>query len=89
VKYRRLFDFSTNKSISVADMCELEWEEGGEAWQWRRQLWVWEKEMLGECAGLLYDIVLHTNISDSWVWRDDTDGGYSVRVHMLYLPEWT
>jgi hypothetical protein len=45
--------------------------------------------MLGECAGLLYDIVLHTNISDSWVWRDDTDGGYSVRVHMLYLPEWT
>jgi hypothetical protein len=35
--------------------------------------------MLGECTGLLNDIVLHTNISDSWLWRHDTDGGYSVK----------
>ncbi|MCI73325.1 YIPF1-like protein, partial [Trifolium medium] len=60
-------------------MCELGWEEGGAAWQWRRQLWVWEEEMLGECTGLLYDIVLQTNILDSWIWRHDIGGGYSVR----------
>ncbi|MCI27527.1 helicase-like protein, partial [Trifolium medium] len=35
--------------------------------------------MLGECTDLLYDIVLQTNISDSWVWRHDIGGGYSVR----------
>jgi hypothetical protein len=78
VTYRHLFDLATNKSISVVDMCELGWEEGGASWQWRRQLWE-EEEMLGECTSLLYDIVLQTNISDSWVWRHDIDGGYSVR----------
>ncbi|GAU14814.1 hypothetical protein TSUD_50260 [Trifolium subterraneum] len=35
--------------------------------------------MLGECSNLFYDIVLQTNISDYWVWRHDTVGGYSVR----------
>ncbi|MCI67770.1 C-terminal binding protein, partial [Trifolium medium] len=29
VKYRRIFDLSTNKTSSVAAMCELGWEEGG------------------------------------------------------------
>jgi hypothetical protein len=29
VRYRRLFDLAINKSISVATMCELGWEEGG------------------------------------------------------------
>jgi hypothetical protein len=42
VKFRRLFDLFNNKSGSVTDMCELGWEEGGAAWQWRRQLWTWE-----------------------------------------------
>ncbi|PNY09288.1 hypothetical protein L195_g005834 [Trifolium pratense] len=35
--------------------------------------------MLGECTSLLYDIVLQTNISDSWIWQHDTGGGYSMR----------
>ncbi|GAU10676.1 hypothetical protein TSUD_426400, partial [Trifolium subterraneum] len=29
VRYRRLFDLSTNQSSSVAEMCGLGWEEGG------------------------------------------------------------
>jgi hypothetical protein len=45
----------------------------------RRQLWVWEEAMLGECRNLLYDIVLQPNILDHWLWRHDTVGGYSVR----------
>ncbi|MCH98404.1 receptor-like protein kinase ANXUR2, partial [Trifolium medium] len=79
VRFRRLFDLSVNKTSSVAEMCELGWEEGGAAWQWRRQLWVWEEEMLGECRGLLIDIVMQPNISDQWLWRHDIGGGYSVR----------
>ncbi|MCI52517.1 heat-shock protein, partial [Trifolium medium] len=35
--------------------------------------------MLGECRNLLYDVVLQPNISDRWLWRHDTGGGYSVR----------
>jgi hypothetical protein len=29
-------------------MSALEWEVGGEAWVWQRQLWVWEEEILRE-----------------------------------------
>ncbi|MCI79249.1 hypothetical protein A2U01_0100520, partial [Trifolium medium] len=35
--------------------------------------------MLGECQSLLNDFVLQPNISDKWVWRYDTVGGYTVR----------
>lgn len=38
LRYSRLFDLVVNKSISVAAMCDLGWEEGGEVWQGRRQL---------------------------------------------------
>jgi len=34
-------------------MFELGWEEGGEAWRWRRRLWTWEEEMLEACRLLL------------------------------------
>ncbi|MCI18579.1 DNA-directed RNA polymerase, partial [Trifolium medium] len=49
VRFRRLFDLSVNKSSMVAEMFSLGWGIGGEAWEWRRQLWAWEEEMLGEC----------------------------------------
>ncbi|RHN73277.1 putative reverse transcriptase domain-containing protein [Medicago truncatula] len=39
-------------------------KEGGEAWQWRRRLWVWEEEMLEEYQ---------------WLWIPDPKQGYSVR----------
>ncbi|MCI04584.1 hypothetical protein A2U01_0025631, partial [Trifolium medium] len=35
--------------------------------------------MLGECKGLLLDIVVQPNISYQWLWRHDISGGYSVR----------
>ncbi|PNX89144.1 cysteine-rich receptor-like protein kinase, partial [Trifolium pratense] len=78
VRYRRLFDLSINKLRSVAAMCELGWEEGGAAWQWRRQLWAWEEEMLGECQRSLNDFVLQPNISDHWLWRHDIGAGFMV-----------
>jgi hypothetical protein len=79
VRFGRLFNLAVNKSISVADMCELGWDEGGEAWQWRRRLWAWEEELLGECRILLSDISLQHNSTDRWVWRLDPLNGYSVR----------
>ncbi|GAU43993.1 hypothetical protein TSUD_91720 [Trifolium subterraneum] len=35
--------------------------------------------MVGECMGLLLDIVLQPKISDQWLSRLDVGGGYSVR----------
>ncbi|MCI84653.1 YIPF1-like protein, partial [Trifolium medium] len=52
-------------------MCSLGWEAGGGAWVWRRRLWVWEEEMLGECQALLHNIFLQAQSSDSWQWQLD------------------
>ncbi|MCH82213.1 YIPF1-like protein, partial [Trifolium medium] len=78
VLFSRLFDLSNDQTSTVAAMCELGWEEGGAAWQWRRPLRAWEEEMVGECRDLLAHIVLRTNILDQWLWRPDNGGGYSI-----------
>ena len=40
-RFSRVFDLAGNKAITVATLFSLGWEEGSEAWQWRRRLWVW------------------------------------------------
>jgi hypothetical protein len=77
--FGRLFDLATNKLISVADMCALGWEVGGEAWSWRRSLWSWEEEMLEECRQLLDGVIGQDNILDKWQWDPDIHDGYTVR----------
>ncbi|KAK2370837.1 hypothetical protein QL285_083849 [Trifolium repens] len=78
-RFGRLFDLSMNKSSTVAEMFEAGWEAGGEAWVWRRQLWAWEEEMLGECQSLLLPITVQAQTPDRWQWQPDPDGGYTVR----------
>ncbi|GAU29681.1 hypothetical protein TSUD_53330 [Trifolium subterraneum] len=78
-RFDRLFDLVVNKSSTVAEMCSLGWDTGGEAWVWQRHLWAWEEEMLGECQVLLHDFILQAQLSDTWIWRLDPVSGYSVR----------
>ncbi|GAU29128.1 hypothetical protein TSUD_58940 [Trifolium subterraneum] len=77
--FGRLFDLAENKSCSVAEMFSLGWEAGGDAWVWRRHLWVWEEEMLRECQTLLLNFSFQVQYSDSWHWQPDIDTDYSVR----------
>jgi len=58
-RFARLFDLTTNEFSIVADMCALGWEVGGEAWSWRRRLWVWEEEMVEECRILFNNVAVH------------------------------
>jgi hypothetical protein len=58
VRFGRLFDLAVTKPSSVAEMFSLGWQAGGEAWLWRRQLWVWEEDMLRECQILLFPVTL-------------------------------
>ncbi|PNX88548.1 receptor-like kinase [Trifolium pratense] len=60
VRFGRLFELTENKSATVAEMSLLGWGVGGQEWAWRRRLWVWEEEMLGECQTLLLTISLQT-----------------------------
>ncbi|GAU19481.1 hypothetical protein TSUD_77250 [Trifolium subterraneum] len=57
----------------------LWWGVDGEAWQWWRELWVWEEEMLRECQSLLLNLTLQDRSSDRWQWQPDPDEGYTVR----------
>jgi hypothetical protein len=51
-----------------------------EAWEWRRQLRVWEEEeMLEECQSLLINLSLQAQSSDRWQWQPDPDKSYIVR----------
>ena len=80
VRFRRLYDLAENKAITVRNMFSLGWEDGGEAWQWRRRLWAWEEELVGECRELLSNVTLQDNTTDAWHWLLDQTGGYSVRA---------
>jgi len=33
-------------------------------WRWRRRLWVWEEDMLGECVTLLRSVSLQFNVTN-------------------------
>jgi len=84
-RFSRLFDLTTNKLCTVADMCALGWEVGGEAWSWRRSLRAWEEELVVECSHLVNNVVLQTIVIDKWQWEPDIAGGYTVRAayHIL------
>ncbi|GAU31770.1 hypothetical protein TSUD_22160 [Trifolium subterraneum] len=57
----------------------------GEAWVWRRQLWVWEEEMLGECQTLLLNVSLQAYSPDKWLWQPGLDDGYTVPLKVSIL----
>jgi len=78
-RFARLFDLATNKFSTVADICALDWEEGGDTWSWRRRLWVWEEDMVEECRILLDTIVVQSNVSDRLQWDMDNHDGYTMR----------
>jgi len=80
VCFGRLFDLALNKSITVKEMFDQRWGDEGEAWQWRRHLWVWEEELLDECRLLLADVSLQPLSYDVWKWLPDPSEGYSVRA---------
>ncbi|KEH30065.1 hypothetical protein MTR_4g060705 [Medicago truncatula] len=66
VSFSRLFELSENKNVTVREMCLLGWEADGGAWRWRRRLFAWEEELVGECVERLANFVLQVDISDRW-----------------------
>jgi len=58
-RFSRLFELAVDKWVSVFDMCQLGWGENGEAWKWRRRLFAWEEEQMGELCLLLQNVTLN------------------------------
>ena len=53
VRFSKLYDLSLDREVLVSDMFQGGWGIDGEAWRWRRRLFVWEEEMLGDRTLLL------------------------------------
>ena len=85
VWFSRLFELSVCKGVSVLEMSQLGWGEGGEAWRWRRRLFVWEEEMVGELILLLGTVSLQVTREDRWLWTLETSHAFSVRSLYNFL----
>ncbi|XP_024626847.1 uncharacterized protein [Medicago truncatula] len=69
----------------MAEMANLGWGEGGEAWGWQRRLLAWEEESVRECSAMLSNVVLQDHIQDFWRWLLDPIHGYTVRGTYRFL----
>ena len=76
--FRGLYDLSIHKDKTVGEMCALGWDNGGDAWGWRRRLLAWEEELMGELMILLANVSLRDSRQDVWLWRPNAGDGYTV-----------
>nr|KYP53060.1 hypothetical protein KK1_025062 [Cajanus cajan] len=79
VRYGRLFSITINSEATVADMFfgrggGVEWN-----WRWRRPLFQWELEQLDLLVSDLRGFQVQEYTHDSWRWKADSDGKYSVK----------
>jgi len=88
-KFRRLYDLSDNKLATVAQMFHWGWGVGGEAWKWRRRLWVWEEELLEECRLFLLIVTLQVDSVDAWRWTPGIARSYTASGAYRLLTDTT
>ena len=77
-RFSRLYELPLLKGETVAAMRALGWEEEGEAWRWRRRLFAWEEESVGELRLLLQNVSLQVHRKDNWKWNADSSS-YTIR----------
>jgi len=68
-----------DKWVSVFDLFQLGWGENGETWKWRRSLFAWEEEQVGELCLLLQNVTLQVDKEDIWIWNLEKSNAYTVR----------
>ena len=86
-RFSRLLDLSTLKEVTVTAMCSLGRGLECGAWLWRRRLFAWEEELVGELRLLLENINLQVTRNDRWCWRLDSSSNYTVRSGYKFLNE--
>jgi len=71
--------------MSVFDMCQLGWGVDGEAWRWKRRLFAWEEELVGELSVLLQNVFFQVDKDDKWRWTLEPSHAFSVRSVYKFL----
>ncbi|KAK7260416.1 hypothetical protein RIF29_26441 [Crotalaria pallida] len=78
VVFPRLFSVTANKEEAVADVLTLSHQGWTWIFHWRRNLFLWEEELLNSLLHQLPQLALHEEESDSWVWEKERNGKYTV-----------
>ncbi|GKV05161.1 hypothetical protein SLEP1_g17203 [Rubroshorea leprosula] len=78
-KFNRLFNLSSEKDTCIADMGQWNNGEWTWTWRWRRNLFVWETNLLQELCSMLEGIKLTQGKEDNWMWKHNSKGSYTVR----------
>ncbi|GAU33515.1 hypothetical protein TSUD_386600 [Trifolium subterraneum] len=78
-QFQRLFQVSAQSTNMVSEMGN--WVEGQWVWdlRWRRDLFVWELNLLESLREILDRAIIST-ADDSWYWKHDSSGLYSDRL---------
>ncbi|GLT29902.1 hypothetical protein SLA2020_047350 [Shorea laevis] len=63
------------------------WKEGRWEWQWRwrRNLFVWEHSLLQEMVVEIEQVKIKHDMQDSWFWKHDKRGVYTIKSAYRYL----
>jgi hypothetical protein len=79
IKFPRLFSLSTHKEATIKDLVRFEGDCRSWNFDWRRNLFLWEEEKVAQLVLALEDARL-SNLVDSWRWKLDPEGIFSVKV---------
>ncbi|GKV32262.1 hypothetical protein SLEP1_g40879 [Rubroshorea leprosula] len=88
-KYPRLYSLSIGKDNKIPQMGE--WLNSKWEWnlQWRRNLFSWETQQVGDLQKDIQDIRLIRGKPDLWEWAHSKDGTYSTNSAYQILPRET
>ncbi|GAU43110.1 hypothetical protein TSUD_373050 [Trifolium subterraneum] len=86
VIFPRLFSLSNHKDCMVRDFYEDDGDNERWRFSWRRELFQWEVDRLTRLKELLVSFVFSSD-DDSWIWRPDPDGVFSVKSAYNLLIE--
>lgn len=84
-RFGRLFSLSMDKNGMVSDLIRGGNEVGVFKWRWRRELFQWELEPVGELENIISLAGFKRDGEDKWVWGKDSSGVYSVRSAYKWL----
>ncbi|PNX90391.1 pantothenate synthetase [Trifolium pratense] len=86
VVFPQLFSLSNQQNSFINEFCELIGERWVWSFSWRRNLFRWEEYLVAQLSELL-EPVIFSLVEDSWMWRPDPEGAFSVNSSYKLLVE--
>lgn len=87
IMFPRLYAISQDKDKMIADMGHWDGETWVWKWNWRRDFFQWEKDLHQSLRSLILPFQPQNGVTDSWCWKLEPQGSYSVRSAYALIAE--